>query len=467
MKNLISRWRSGAGALVLGFGLACAGAWGQATPEKPAAPAPALEDLLSPDAGPVFTPSGIAGTIAPSGYAAGVSAEQTHQVLVRARALSPLLISQFLFRGAAPSCAEQFQLLHRAETSPGSADASEALGLFYLRHGEARESVRWLEQAARARPADIDDQVDLAVAYLSTGQPQSAEHLLHGVAQSGSTSARVHLVEAAALAGLARPGDAIAEYKLSFTLDGSEGNGFACGFGLVNLGEAASAEALFERALKTSPSSARLWLGLGVAQALAQNKGAAVRSLLKAVQLQPEDSAPYSFLAGLSGWSAATDREIESALSQRLALHADEAEAEYDYALALLGEQASRSGADRRQTIIEHLQAALRKDPNLTDAHLDLGMLFADNGDDRAAIPEFERAAELRTRDPRAHYRLAQAYRRQGHSASADRELQRFALLRAQAGDAEPAESDRVFSTLAASGESGTAEHCTVLSGSK
>ena len=61
------------------------------------------------------------------------------------------------------------------------------------------------------------------------------------------------------------------------------------------------------------------------------------------------------------------------------------------------------------------IQKALRIDPSVPRAHLDLGILYAEMGRRQEAIREFKTAARLSPEDPGPHWRLARLYQAMGN----------------------------------------------------
>jgi tetratricopeptide (TPR) repeat protein len=97
------------------------------------------------------------------------------------------------------------------------------------------------------------------------------------------------------------------------------------------------------------------------------------------------------------------------------------------------------------------IQRALKIDPNLARAHLDLGILYADNGHREEAIREFKTAARLSPDDPNPHWRLARLYQSMGNKTEANLEFQKTSGL-------HKAANDSIFSKLKAAQEKGKTE---------
>ena len=69
---------------------------------------------------------------------------------------------------------------------------------------------------------------------------------------------------------------------------------------------------------------------------------------------------------------------------------------------------------------------------SLADAHLQLGILYADQHEYVKSYPEYERALELNPNLPDAHYRLGQYYVHTGQKDQAQQEFARYQKLQAQ-----------------------------------
>lgn len=94
------------------------------------------------------------------------------------------------------------------------------------------------------------------------------------------------------------------------------------------------------------------------------------------------------------------------------------------------------------------LQQALKIDPNLPHAHLDMGILDADGGKREDAIRELKIAARLSPEDPNPHWRLARLYQAMGKKQEAQAEFQKTSSL-------HKAANDTIFSKLKAAQEKG------------
>jgi Tfp pilus assembly protein PilF len=97
---------------------------------------------------------------------------------------------------------------------------------------------------------------------------------------------------------------------------------------------------------------------------------------------------------------------------------------------------------DARYAQIEQLlHKASELDPKLGAAQLQLGILYAQRGDDARAVTAFKKAIEVSPELEEAHYRLALTYKKTGDEAGARKELALHEQLTKQA--AEQAERER------------------------
>jgi tetratricopeptide (TPR) repeat protein len=184
-------------------------------------------------------------------------------------------------------------------------------------------------------------------------------------------------------------------------------------------------------------------MGLGIAQDLQKHQTEAIRSLLRAINVDPENLSPYSFLAGLSGVSPETDTQIRNALAGLVVARPESAMAHYDYALALWKQRVISPGAATAAEIESQLRLALTKDPKMTRAHFLLGLLYADSGNYENAATELRQTVQADPGNAQAHYRLAQVYKRDRQDELAKKEIAEFMALHGNpASDENSPEAD-------------------------
>ncbi len=94
------------------------------------------------------------------------------------------------------------------------------------------------------------------------------------------------------------------------------------------------------------------------------------------------------------------------------------------------------------------LEKAIRLDPKLELAHLDLGILYSDTGRQSEALQEFKTAAALNPNDVNVHWRLGRFYQAAGEKAMAKAEFDKTRSL-------QKAADESIFSKLKEAQEKG------------
>ena len=236
-------------------------------------------------------------------------------------------------------------------------------------------------------------------------------------------------------------GDALAaerEYEAAVRLGPSEANYFAWGTELLVHKAIQPAVEVFTKGASVHPESWRMLVGLGAALYASGSYEDAARRVCQASDLQPGDVVPYLFLGKMQ--KSATDSLpcVEEKLARFLRAQSENALANYYYAVALWKRaRGAESPADlRKQEAL--LQKAVRADPKLADAYLQLGILYEAQNGWELAVRAYKQAITAHPQLGEAHYRLGLAYKRAGDQTKA---AQEFALYKqaqeAQAGAEE------------------------------
>src|SRR5208337_3050726 len=138
----------------------------------------------------------------------------------------------------------------------------------------------------------------------------------------------------------------------------------------------------------------------------------------------PTDPGPYLFLIKVqSSAIIETDGFVER-LGRFSKVHPDIAWANFYYAVSLWKRGHGTLDPDAVEQVRSLLVKAIRIDPNLAAAHLQLGIVYAAQNDLPQAIAAYQDAAKIDPRMEEAHYRLAQAYVRTGDGPKAQKELE-------------------------------------------
>jgi tetratricopeptide (TPR) repeat protein len=156
-----------------------------------------------------------------------------------------------------------------------------------------------------------------------------------------------------------------------------------------------------------------------------------IKALLTAADLNPADPRCYLFLskAYLSSPNQADD--VIQRFRRYAELQPNNALAQYYYAVSLWKGKRSEASSINYQQVESLLQKSIALDGKLAEAHLQLGILYADQHEYARSFPEYTRAVELDPNLPDAHYRLGQYYVRAGEKERAQQEFQTFQQLQA------------------------------------
>jgi tetratricopeptide (TPR) repeat protein len=173
-------------------------------------------------------------------------------------------------------------------------------------------------------------------------------------------------------------------------------------------------------------------IGLGMALDLRGKYDEAVTALLAAADLDPSDARCYFFLSKAFDNSPKQADQVIQRFRRYAELQPGNALAAYYYALSLWkGKRMGDAGLDL-QTVESLFKKSIALDEKLSEAHVQLGNLYADQHEYDKSIPEYVRALELNPNLPDAHYRLGTDYVHVGQKDRAQKEFEIYQQLRAQ-----------------------------------
>jgi len=222
--------------------------------------------------------------------------------------------------------------------------------------------------------------------------------------------------------------DAVHEYQHAAQMDATEPYVFDWGSELLLHHAAEPAAEVFDKGTKLFPKSTRMWIGLGAASFARGSNQEAVRQVCAASDVNPNDPAPYLFLGKMQHAEKNSSDEVLEKLQRFATLQPQNAQANYYYAVVLWK---NRDPQDKsRAAHVESLLAnSIRLDPQFAEAELEMGIVYADQGNASAAIPYYQRAIQIAPQTEESHFRLAQAYRQTGQPEKSKEELRLYQQL--------------------------------------
>ena len=324
---------------------------------------------------------------------------------------------------------EQFK--KAAELDPQNFDTNHNLGEFYVQSKKIADAVAFLERAERIDPSSYDNGYDLSLAYLVSGRLADARKQIQELLKQKNT-AELHNLLGEVEEKDGKFVQAANEYELAAHADPSESNLFDWGSELLLHRTLGPAIEIFQDAAQRYPASQRLAIGLGMALYAHGNYDDAVKSLLRAADLNPSDPGCYLFLSRAYDSSPSQADDVVQRFRRFVELQPRNGQALYYYAMSLWkGKRAQGPTLDLNQ-IETLLKNSIDLDPKLAESHLQLGNLYSDQSKYAEAIPEYVRALELDPDLGDAHYRLGQAYVRTGQKGPAQEQLEIYQKLREQ-----------------------------------
>jgi putative PEP-CTERM system TPR-repeat lipoprotein len=344
------------------------------------------------------------------------------------------------------------------QTGEPDGDADWLIGAAMLRSGSIDDALRHLERSVAADPDNLARRVDLAGAYISSGDPQKAVELLESIPQDAPVAARAKtLLVLAAATGKPRAQARREIENLAARHSDDAALVAVAGAYLGAVGDPAGGRKLLERAVQLDAQAVRPRLSLAQLDAATGRREQAQQRLREVIELDPKSQAARLGLAELA-WSAgdrdASRKWLEEAVSvdpaavdARLRLaqiafldgQGSKARSLLDQALSVTSDRKTTlTGAGRvlaraglaDEALARFREAAAAGDPEATLAAARLHLELEQSDQARALI---QSALATRPNWREAQRMLVMIDAREGNVASA---LQRARKL---VGDASPA----------------------------
>ena len=330
--------------------------------------------------------------------------------------------------GRSNAAAEQFR--KAVALAPKDYTVNHNLGEFYVQAGKLAEGRTYLSAAYAIDPTAYDNGYDLAMADMLSGQYAEARRVI-GQLRQRKDSGELHNLLGQVAEKDGQYVEAANEFEAAAHMDPSEENLFDWGSELLLHRTYDPAIEVFRAAVERYPRSSRLQIGLGMclyARGLYED---AVKALLVAADLAPNDPGVYLFL---SRSYASSPGQVDAVIEhfQRYAeQQPHSALAQYYYAMSLWKGRRVEGATVDLKDIEALLQRSIALDGRLADAHMQLANLYADQHEYALSVPEYQQTIALDPTLADAHYRLGTDYTHLGRKAEAQNEFAVYKKLRA------------------------------------
>jgi len=311
-----------------------------------------------------------------------------------------------------------------------SAEQHFELGLMFESGGDYSQAVSHFEQALQLQPTSQPASYNLALAYKQQGRTEAATELLERTLRQ-QPDAELYNLLAAIEEERGRYVEAVRHYQQAVELDPSnEQYYFDLGAEYLTHLTFGPATEAFRVGSQRFPKSPRLYVGRGLAQFALRQYADAADAFIDALEVDP--ASPDAFLA----WNAlptfvmvAEWERIQPRLQRLAERFPGNSQALFCLGAALFRQSVASNRADRLDLAQSMLEKAVRLNPRLAAAHLELATLYAHRKQNQKAVGDFREAIRLDPDSEMAHYRLGQTYRDLNQLTLAERELDFYRKL--------------------------------------
>ena len=320
-----------------------------------------------------------------------------------------------------------------ASLAPTEPSTRNNYGAILMRLGRTAQAQTEFEASLKLNPNQPSALINLAQIYFDRGQLQDllmARSLLER-ADKAISDPQIPRALASIYATLAELYEADGHYenaipamRLAVQRDPqNEIYHFRYGLLLTDSHAPAAGILRLQEALKQFPTSARLWLALGIAQLTYGQNPEAENSFKQSLAFDAKLVPALAYLGMTYSERGAYDKAI-SFYEQAIALNPQLAALHYLVAETILKSEAADTARAEK-----YLRRAIELDPNLAPAYLTWGRLYARTNRYDEAAPLLERAVSLQPELPEAHYQLSRVLVKLKRTDDANRELAIFKQL--------------------------------------
>jgi protein O-GlcNAc transferase len=304
--------------------------------------------------------------------------------------------------GDLPNARQQFEKV--VQLAPEIPEGHSALGSVLVQLGEYTQAIRELARALALKPGDRTTQINLAIAYEQSGDPDKSLVLFKSLDRNTADplSPSVTIFYIRALAATQQTELAIAKTQSALVV-APENSVLHDTLGSLQAQRQNWNDATiqFREALRLNPNFGDAHLHLGLALAMQQSPEA-VTELTTAAELLPQSTLVQVELAKALLATGDIAKAITS-LRRALTLNSSSLDAKYQLGLAL------QASGDEQQAI-PFFQQVIVAEPHNAPALTNLGLALVQTGKAKEAIPLYQRALQETPDNPLIHQDLGVAH---------------------------------------------------------
>ncbi|HEV2272948.1 MAG TPA: tetratricopeptide repeat protein, partial [Acidobacteriaceae bacterium] len=270
------------------------------------------------------------------------------------------LAANYAKRGQNTLAEAEFKRL--VQLDPENFDLNHNFGEFYLRLGKLQSAIPLLQAAQSLKPADYPNGYDLSLAEMMSGRLADAETQIRRLLEVQDT-AELHSLLGEIYERQNQFLPAAKEFQTAVRMDPTEDAIFDWGTELLRHQNLQEASQIFTSGVHLYPRSWSMNVGLGVAEFLLGNNSAAVASLLRAVDLDPENPKSYLFLSKIDQIPASQSAAVTDRFEQYAIRNPKMAQAQLYYAANLWQADQAANGTQHLAKVESLLKNSIALDP--------------------------------------------------------------------------------------------------------